>query len=244
MPMLRSLRKNLRQIRYYSATPTQSRWTRAMDIALFVSLAVAVPAALIADVMIVQVTPLWEQHGRLNRGENGALEARLLDPNEVDSPWRHPQPYGRFVLKVPQQRGGFPLTSNRRPLPMKLELDTFTVADPDPVAAMTPGSPIHDAIDRSAAIEGGELLAIWTGKHFVATRHWGPLAMNVVFLWFMLYISSTVLIAAVRGGAAVITQRQAARKRYWRDIGRCSACGYDLRGLEFAERCPECGELV
>ena len=26
--------------------------------------------------------------------------------------------------------------------------------------------------------------------------------------------------------------------------GRCAECGYDLRGLEFNERCPECGQLV
>jgi len=33
------------------------------------------------------------------------------------------------------------------------------------------------------------------------------------------------------------------RERRTRARGRCPDCGYDLRGLEFSERCPECGRL-
>lgn len=42
----------------------------------------------------------------------------------------------------------------------------------------------------------------------------------------------------VAGPAAWLPILARRRKRWWR---RCQACGYDMRGLPKAERCPECG---
>jgi hypothetical protein len=36
----------------------------------------------------------------------------------------------------------------------------------------------------------------------------------------------------------------AARQHRLRSSGKCLKCGYDMTGLDFNERCPECGELV
>jgi rubrerythrin len=34
------------------------------------------------------------------------------------------------------------------------------------------------------------------------------------------------------------------REHQRRREGKCTACGYDMTGLEFNERCPECGAQV
>jgi len=242
--MLRMLRRHLRQIRYYSATPVRTRWTMAMDIALFASLALAIPGALLSDLIVIRTSLHWEQHGRLARGEGGTLYAELIEESQVNEAWRQLRPHGTFVLYVPQHDGGLPLVSSRRPLPIQVDLEIFAVAEPDVQAALQPGAPVREAIDFAVQAGPREVQAAWAGRSGPTTRYWGSLAMNIVFWWIGLYVALTMLVLLMRGGHALFEQQRRVRRRRMSELGRCAACGYDLRGLEFAERCPECGELA
>lgn len=242
--MLRSLRKRLRQIRYYSATPTRSPWTQAMDVALFASLAIAVAAAALSDIMFLRTTSAWEQHVRLWWTDDGGIRAGLIDSHQVNAPWGVSRPYGEFLLYVPQHDGGLPFASSRRPLPLRTDLDLFTEANMDAATALAPGAPVHEAIEAVAAAHGGRLHALWQGERMPPQRQWGAMAMNVLVWWFAIYVVSTLGIALLRGTTAIVGGHREARKRHLRSIGHCAGCGYDMRGLEFADRCPECGQLV
>ena len=62
------------------------------------------------------------------------------------------------------------------------------------------------------------------------------------YCWAETYFALTVCGAvalAVCGPAALLVAMSARRKRWYG--GRCDVCGYDMRGLAKAERCPECG---
>lgn len=215
-----------------------------MDVALFVSLAMAIPAALLSDVMVVHVATAWEQHGRLGRGEGSRLDSILIEKDRASAPWDHARPYGTFVLHVPQQQGGLPFVSSRRSLPMRVEVDLFSEPDVEWLSELSAEHPVRAAIDEAVRQRGGFALELWEGAMVPSTRSWGVMAVNAICWWIALHIASSVVIALLRAGAFVMQQRRTVYQRQMRLLGKCAACGYDLRGLEFSERCPECGELA
>jgi len=58
--------------------------------------------------------------------------------------------------------------------------------------------------------------------------------------WFALPL--TLILPLSRVALTMRQRRQRLRQWRWRRMGRCAACGYDLRGTP--ERCPECGALT
>ena len=59
-----------------------------------------------------------------------------------------------------------------------------------------------------------------------------------------LYFAAAVLIQCTRLLVFLARRQLHFRAQDRLVAGRCGRCGYDLTGLEFNERCPECGELV
>ena len=72
----------------------------------------------------------------------------------------------------------------------------------------------------------GYFLASATGSFTPSTILWSRLVANMI-------VTTLVAFAALAAVSACRTARRAAR-------GRCTECGFDLRGLS-GIRCPECG---
>ena len=63
-------------------------------------------------------------------------------------------------------------------------------------------------------------------------------------MWLLLSLLVVVLTPALAIAVAVAEGRRREVEATRRTGGRCHACDYDLRGLEFRDRCPECGSIT
>jgi predicted Zn-ribbon and HTH transcriptional regulator len=60
----------------------------------------------------------------------------------------------------------------------------------------------------------------------------------------MLMFGSAAVIQVLKFGSSLVLARRMGRRAQLRAEGKCHVCGYDMTGLEFNERCPECGQIV
>lgn len=88
-------------------------------------------------------------------------------------------------------------------------------------------------LERKASFSPGELIAYWRPYH-VASGSW-PRSSRYHEVHIPLWQPTLLLLALAAFSHGL-------HLGAWRvDPARCSACGYDLKGVS-AERCPECGE--
>jgi hypothetical protein len=62
-----------------------------------------------------------------------------------------------------------------------------------------------------------------------------------VAVWWQWALAVLVTIVVFGGGALLWHWRELRRLNWWIE-DKCEGCGYDLRGLGRAGRCPECGK--
>jgi hypothetical protein len=149
---------------------------------------------------------------------------------------------GMWRISLDETRRGWPaIASIEREAP---EISIDILGERAPRTALPEGDPIRRAIEVSLRQEGPhELLdaldsrprtrVIWYGWLASALMWWVALTLLIVF-------TLTLAEYAWRIRRARLGARGAERAA----TGLCPACGYDMRGLEFSERCPECGALV
>jgi hypothetical protein len=127
-----------------------------------------------------------------------------------------------------------------------LKLRIFSDPDSGGPVTLVRGTAMHDAIGAALAkSRHTQLMAQWRGEAESPTEtHWRAFALSAMLWWLMLLAFSLLLLGITRFGAALTRVRRLTRKYMRSSEGLCSHCGYDLRGLEFNARCPECGELV
>ena len=91
-------------------------------------------------------------------------------------------------------------------------------------------------------------LDAWTGTgraepRPVLTRYWRGTFLGIGCWWLAFMAICAVLVALTWSLTHFSLGRRLDRHQARLAQGRCGYCGYDLRGLEFHERCPECGNL-
>ena len=243
--MLRWVLHHLRMIRYYSATRRRTVWTTAMDLALAGAVATAWPTVWLVDQFYIRTDPTVLVRGKVYQDDGGAFRASL-DGNELPFELvRDSVFYANFDFSIASERRGWPfVTSHRRPQPV-LEMEIFSTRQPKQPVDLPSESPLRAAI-ATALFNAGrhEEVEVWRGSIAAARHRIAAWAANGIIWTILLAFGTGTCVSVARLGWLFISAgRHAGRRRRHRE-GLCIACGYDLRGNEFTERCPECGTLV
>ena len=74
-------------------------------------------------------------------------------------------------------------------------------------------------------------------------RYWPGTIAAVASAWLGLSLLAVIGIALARYTWRIAGEARSLRHNHLSSRGLCAACGFDLRGNLFTERCPECGAL-
>ena len=231
--MFRRVRHKLAMIRYYSAPRPRTAWTRAQDIAFFVSFFLCLPATWIANWSTVRPQTVFDLSGWI--ADRTDLTPLTIDAWLANSPRARSigpavKITGNFRLVIDDHYRGWPLTTSVHRQPAVLDIDVLAQVKAQKDVKLDPNSPLRLAIERALTVDGqDEALESWQRNVVQIRQHWLNWFIAAGIWWILMVFASSL----------------ATKKRaIWRAEGKCVSCGYDLTGLEFNERCPECGALV
>ncbi|MCP3904365.1 MAG: hypothetical protein GY715_12110 [Planctomycetes bacterium] len=248
--MLKRLRYKLWSIRYHSANRERTVWTAARDWSLAVSLALAIVALFVSEVFVARTGTVREVRGKVYVVDGGPLaaavddtEARYLTRDLIGLPTD-----AEFAVLLQRAERGWPFASADAPPHVQLDLNILNEVGTRTDARLAPDDPHRAAITAALRLAGhDELVALWRAVEAGEARprrSWLASLGSVMVWWLILLAAANVGIILARAGAITIYSRHADRAVERLARGRCPSCDYDLRGLEYSDRCPECGELV
>ena len=243
--MLRRVRNKLRLIRYYSAPRRQTPWTKAMDVALFASLLLALPAAWLANFAVMRPSTAADINGQLFRRADSGIQAAVLSVTDRRPTLPDGKPIGNFQITVVREDHGWPLVTSDVRQPARMDMDILAETKARKNVKLDADDPLRVAIEQSLiAEELNVAAAALRDDQPDVHNHWFTWAFSAGLWWIMLAFGSWFAISLARFMWLVASGKLAARKAQLRAEGKCTACGYDMTGLDFNERCPECGSLI
>jgi hypothetical protein len=243
--MLRHARRKLRLIRYYSAPRPQTAWTRATDVALLASLLLAVPAAWLANLAIERQSDVASAYGQFFRMDDASVEAVVLSVSDRRPSLPDGKPMGNFQITVVRDDHGWPLVTSQVQQPARVDIDILSEVKARKNVKLAPDDPLRLAMEHALDAEDCDLAVSAMSQDGPRTHnHWFTWAASAGLWWIMLAFASWFAISVARFGWLIASGKIAGRKAQLRAEGKCTACGYDMTGLDFNERCPECGALV
>jgi hypothetical protein len=243
--MIRPLRHKLSQIRRYSASKSQTVWSRAHDRAFIASFLLAWIAVWVADATVSRISIVESASGRLLPGSDGSIQGIVLDESTLTHAWMGVIPIGTFEVSATEAKRGWPFISSRRLMALQTDLDIFAEPGPRPRARIAPDDPIGIAIESALAESpNSRALVAWSWTSSEHQINWRGFLGGGLLWWVILAAAFGSAIHATRFAAHFMGKRRAQREASRHQQGCCTRCGYDLRGLEFNERCPECGTLA
>jgi len=242
--MLRIARNKLRMIRYYSAKRQVTVWSRAFDIACISSLLLAVPITWICNSVVHNQVAITTVTGHVHQLEDKTHIA-MIDFEAGRNTNNFGKPEGNFKIEVIDQRRGWPFATSITRSPAKLDLDILDEPKPRSLAPFNAADPIHVAID--AELIHTERQDVHDAWHMTANRaqhSWKGWAASSAVWLIALVGASSIALGFAKYAAQILGGKRSLKDRQLRAEGKCVGCGYDMTGLEFNERCPECGSLV
>ena len=255
--MLRLIRRRLRLIRYYSAAREETAWTRAADISLVASLLLAPVAAWVADgAMVHPIDPITVSGVVLREGNAHRAVVTTVNGETTVTPVDvlDPARWADFRLESEGVIRGLPLrTSEFHDVPQV----RLVFRDPDRASqTLMPEGEVFEAIMAGTESAAGhrlhegrfaELMPVmqrWAEQREARTSLTGAWIGNTMLWMVILFVVSSVGLIVVRFSVILFFSTRSAKRAMRIAEGRCPECDYDLRGLEFSERCPECGKLT
>jgi hypothetical protein len=251
--VLSLLRRKLDHIRYHSAQRPGNWWSRAIDLAFIASFLLSLPAALLADLAHGRERVAMDLPGLLARSPERGVEAWLMNPQAGGTPrsasgggaGESDEILGNFNLSVTDRLRGWPLVTTIERQPARLNIDIIAERAARNDVARDEHDPVQEAIERALREDGrDEALAAWNMNGADTRRQWWAWLPAAGAWWLMMFFGAAFVIQFLRFGSLWMTGKRLQREAVRRAQGKCIACGYDMTGLEFNERCPECGARV
>lgn len=245
--LIRSVRQKLRMIDYYAAPRRGSSWSRALDVAILASLVACWPTVWLMQAVTVRSERVVDIQGQILRDGAGRIEVFMV---ESGSGGRSPDftrfaPIGNLSLTQERVALGWPLTTKLITQPLTLEVKYFDEATTRRDVQLADDDPLRVAMERSLKFGENEwAIEAWkirTARHDTRLGMWLGAGL---LTWVAMCIAAWVVITVAGIGFRTVAGFRSARRRSLRRRNVCPDCGYDLRGLEFSERCPECGVLT
>lgn len=220
-----------------------------MDAAFIASFLLALPLTLLADFARREVRTTENHSGILARAPGGAVVAWLNDGQigrgATGGRSDNDTIIGNFDLIVRDELRGWPLTTTIVRQPAGLDIDIIAETAPRLDTPRDAGDPHQQAIERTLELEERtEALQARRQGGADVRRQWWAWFPAVGAWWLMLFAAAAISIQALRFASLWLAGKRMERAERRRRENRCAACGYDLTGLEFSEKCPECGAEV
>lgn len=238
-------------------------WSRVMDGAFIATFLLSFPAAFLADATQRSSGTTIGLRGVLARSADGTPDAWLMNGQTgragppatpvggapAVAPARTATAdqniIGNFGLSVIDIRRGWPLVTTIVRPPPSLAIDILSEVRIRADVPRDPDDEIQLAIE-SALQEGGEdeALAVWNQSSPSVRRQWWAWFPAFGAWWIMMFAIAAITIQMLRFASIWLDSRRRQREYMRRADNKCPACGYDMTGLDFHEKCPECGAHV
>lgn len=244
--MLRRLRKSLRRIDYYSARTTRTVWMRAMTVVLMATPLVATFVCIALAYAVRRVEVVAQVSGDLGVDRRGVLlaEPASILMRQTDLPSH--APYGMFAVTLERVRYGWPVAASTHLVEPRVDINLYSVPGPGP--DREPADSVQRALDAVGVMLEGSSGEEVTEYRAQMLRGSGQSALAWTSNWIAAFVASYIVMALLvqttRFFTFLIRRRNWNRTAERRAQGLCPSCGYQTRGLEFSERCPECGSLL
>jgi len=234
----------LRSVRYHSARRESTRWTHAMDTALFAAPVLGVVLALVLHFTAIGSERHDLAFGGLERDTGGGVVHAVL-ATPAQRPGSRATPIGSFWISRTEEYRGWPMPTVLHRRPPQIHLDLFAEATVGRRAAGDADTALVDAVELAIA-RGGEATSDLRNDLALPAHvtNWWALLANGALCWIGVYLALAVSIQCVRFVAWRVEVRRQRRRRKAARQGICLKCGYDLRANLWSERCPECGALL
>jgi len=248
--MIRTVIRAWRKVDYLAADRERSVWTRLADVSLLLAFVLALPATWMCGLLVQRTTSAHNLQGVLIRPAPGGEIVAFFETDDVQrGPRTQGARVGAFRLVSFDQLEGWPFAMSRTPQPARIDLDVFILDRLQHNVAHDPDDPFQQAIDTAVERQqDADLDARWTartsGDRLSTKRYAVSWAGNTIVMWVMLMFGFALLLRLTRFMLFVAELRHVAVWNRRRKRDQCLECGYDLRGLEFNTRCPECGHLI
>lgn len=236
-------------IRYYSASREHTAWTRAADVSLAIAFLAAFPITWLLDGQVERLRLLHAVTGVIQQLDDGSLRVFVAREDAPASDFGIPpsELFGFFTMRVDELDAGFPLVTTRVVRPPVVEVRMYPKVQKVAAVDLSSGSPLREAMEaalsRADTRAARETLLLWresADRRSAVITAW----IGSSFIWCIgLFVGMSLVIAFTRLVAVVFGRHRAASRAMAHAQGLCPHCRYDLRGLEFSERCPECGNF-
>ena len=262
--MIKALHYKLKMIRYYSAPRRRTILTKMVDVSLITAIILAVPATFLADVSLIREQTIISRSGHLSRVGDDGVSATILDP-DVSAWSRTDIPYGEFHLTLVKRDQGWPIRSSSVQPRIELELNLYdqpgskkgvVLADDDPLQevilkALQAGlkkemAAKHKDFTLADDLEANytALIDCWQRRAAQRDVRLGGWISNMILWWLILSGSLSVMASGLWVVFMIFSHNNTIAASRRKSDGCCVQCGYNLYGLEFNARCPECGSEI
>jgi hypothetical protein len=248
------IRHRLALINYCSAKPPRTIWSRWLGANLWISLGLALPAALAMDAFVVRETvvgtvedgQVWIEAARAGTtASDSPLGARLVAGGSRASTWSDARPYATFTVRSMARWRGWPASSR--------DEQTFALLRIVPLEGLQQrrsDAEERQVVARALRDAGRSELAARVLRDMDPTARaaapvrWGALTFNTLVAWPIIAALGCVVIGLLAAGQAFLRVRGARVRADRIRKGVCPVCRYDIRASVWTSQCPECGELL